>query len=60
MPDTRRNAYDSRNNLTIATDAKTDSTVGMPGTVNAKGIWCGRPMMAQPKLQTIQDLRVGA
>jgi RHS repeat-associated protein len=57
---TRRRAYDSRDNLTDMTDAKVDNTVGCPGTPNSQGnsmryVYDG----LSRRLETIQDLRVG-
>jgi len=57
---TNRYAYDSRSNLTHATDAKADGTVGCPSAVNPQGnsvryVYDG----INRRLQTIRDLRVG-
>ena len=55
---TRRSAYDSRNNLTDVTDAKFDNTSGCPGVQNAQGnsIRYAYDGMSR-RLQTLQDLR---
>jgi len=57
---TRRSAYDSRNNLTDMTDAKVDNTLGCSGVQNTQGnstryLYDG----LSRRLQMIQDLRVG-
>jgi RHS repeat-associated protein len=57
---TRRSAYDSRDNLTDATDAKADNTVGCPGTVNAQGNSMRYSYDGlNRRIQSTQDLRVG-
>lgn len=57
---THRSAYDSRNNLTHATDAKASSTTGCPRTVNAQGNSMRYTFDGMNRrLQEIRDLRVG-
>jgi RHS repeat-associated protein len=57
---TRRSAYDSRNNLTDSTDAKGDAALGCSGTMNAQGNSMRYAYDGfNRQLQTTQDLRVG-
>lgn len=57
---TNRYAYDSRNNLTHETDAKSDGTVGCPTAVNGQGNSMRYTYDGMNRrIQTIQDLRVG-
>ncbi|MGO9272698.1 MAG: RHS repeat-associated core domain-containing protein [Terriglobia bacterium] len=57
---TRQSAYDSRDNLTDATDAKYDNTLGCPHTINNQGNSMRYAYDGlSRRLQATQDLRVG-
>jgi RHS repeat-associated protein len=57
---TRRSAYDSRNNLSDMTDAKVDNVLGCPGAQNSQGNSMRYAYDGlSRRLQVIQDLRVG-